>query len=552
MRVMPIALPFAADLSSHASRRRVMIGLLALLVLATVVPRAMVIHQRQVLCTDGVFFVERAQAWQTGDATAALDRLEWNLYPILLWAGHTAGWSWEATGALVGLLASAALVIPLFWVVSRSAGMRVATVACLLYAFHPEAIDWSGEVIRDPLFWFALVCGWASLEQAISSQRARWFLATGGCGALTVLLRFEGWILILVGLIVVGHGALQRKVPPREALQRAVLLLGPLPLILVLLNVCLIGFDAPWHWGRFDHLALANQWLTGPVDPASAAGVTFFTANVAEQPASWREQAWGFRHTLVRAVTWPYLLLTLVGFALQFSSRRLRPFGVPYSVAILFLASIWVYLCVQQDTTARYFVPVVLLLLPATASGLVGLCALAVQGVQSAAMSRTGMRWEWMTLGALTTACLVLCRAGLSDALDRDYASRLLRADLGTWIGTTFGPHHELLCSENLERLVGHYAQARHRSIPRQLAGPEVRDWVAEHPAELLVVWKRPPQEVQSRELLANHQALGYELVPEQKLPVRLREAAILIHRDGRELARRVRDDLARPDGLPR
>jgi 4-amino-4-deoxy-L-arabinose transferase-like glycosyltransferase len=507
-------------------------------------PRALVWQQRRVLCTDGVFFVERAQGWESGDAGQALDRLDWNLYPLLLWGGHAGGMSWEAAGALIGLTAATLLVLPLFGIVRRTSGTLTAAVACLLYAVHPEAIDWSGEVVRDPLFWLVLVCGWGCLERAWPLGTRGWYLAAGVCVAAGVLLRFEGWFLLAVGGLVAGHGlkdASSTSVGLASAhfakcyVQRVACLVGPLAMAMLLLNVRLLESDQPWRWGRFDHLTLARDWLAGSQVEVAAASEKPAALSAQTAGASIRELMWGYRHTLLQAFGGPYAALTVIGLSLQWVHRRWKRFWISNLLATLFLASIWVYLCRQQETTARYFVPVVILLLPAAATGLIQTCT----GIAAAAQRIMRYRGrveprELATVGApllLAVVSLLLAWTGMRDSLEREYSSRVLRADLGLWIAAQFGTQRDLLCSENLERLVGHYARAQHRSIPPQLTGASLQAWVTNHPAELLVLWQRPPLDRQASDLLAAAEPLGYQRVAPRHIPQALRDAAILVRK---------------------
>ena len=67
---------------------------------------------------------------------------------------HRLGFDWETAAEFYGVLLSTLAVLPLFGWVRRQFDDRVATVACLLYAFHPKLIEWSPEAVREPSFWF--------------------------------------------------------------------------------------------------------------------------------------------------------------------------------------------------------------------------------------------------------------------------------------------------------------------------------------------------------------------------------------------------------------
>ena len=179
------------DFTGNRSRWAVIFGLLLL----AAVPRVMMAWRIDVLCPDATIYVQQAEALQSGRLqTSTLDIHRW-LYPAILALLNAAGLSWETAGELWGILVSSLVVVPLYlWVHSRYPQRHYGLIACLLYATHPEFIEWSVELIRDATFWLLFAC---SVAFAFHGKQPRW---KSGCAlaVLAGLFRIEGFLLVLV------------------------------------------------------------------------------------------------------------------------------------------------------------------------------------------------------------------------------------------------------------------------------------------------------------------------------------------------------------------
>ena len=151
----PTPLEFPNRLASVEPDRRSLPrawGMLGLLLLLAVVPRAVMALKLHSICPDAVLYIQLAQALERGDYHAAFEEMRLNTYPVVLAGLHRAGLDYETASKLWGVAVASLVVLPLFgW--AGGSSRRVAGVACLLYIFHGKLILWSPELIRDQTFW---------------------------------------------------------------------------------------------------------------------------------------------------------------------------------------------------------------------------------------------------------------------------------------------------------------------------------------------------------------------------------------------------------------
>lgn len=481
-----------------------------LLALACLAPRWAMAWRRDVLCTDGVFYIEKAEALRTGDFAAGLYELQLNLYPLLLAALRQVTGEYELTAKVLSVLCSTLAVIPLVALVQRWGGHKLGWLAGALYAFHPESIEWSPEVVRDPLFWLVAWTTLWSAWRAAETWNWRWFAVCGLGLSAAILTRFEGWFLALPLLwwtaTAAGQRTAWRSLPGRLALTAAAC-----PVLLLAINLGPLAGHSRWEWGRFEHFATAGHWLERQLRPTAALVATPTDAATAASPEpvqlgpnerlTLRAMRWGYRHTLARSWHPAWLYLTGCGVLLTLLRRGRAGTGVTDSATIrvswapllllsaLLLGCVWVYFWKYQEINKRYFLLPLYCWLPYTATGLV----LNVEGMAKLAAELTGRRGAvGRYAGPLGMALwlLGLAAVGSGDALSSRYEGRYFKARLGRTIAAEFGPGRQLLASEDVERIVGYYAQASHRKLPDNVAGQEAVEWLQHWQPELVVLWE--------------------------------------------------------------
>jgi hypothetical protein len=213
-------------------------------------------------------------------------------------------------------------------------------------------------------------------------------------------------------------------------------------------------------------------------------------------------------------------LTTLGVLALDRSGRR-RSLALAL-VSMALVAAMGAYFWHYHELTTRYVVTLQLVALPLAGHGGASLlqCGAALIGSRHAARRIAAAAG----LGAL----FLVCGQGAADGFGRANESRALKKSLGQHLAARYGPGQTLLATENLERLVGYYALARHQKLPHEVRGIEALDWLRIKQPALVVLWTRERPE-RYAELMAAPYCLGYD---RQRLPVEFRDAVLLVRRD--------------------
>ncbi|MBX3413074.1 MAG: glycosyltransferase family 39 protein [Pirellulales bacterium] len=518
--------------------------LLAVLVVAAFAPRLAMHQIRQVVCTDAPFFIERAEAFERGDYAAGLSRLGLNPYPLVLAGLHHAGLDWETAGRLWSLAFATLAVLPLFGFTRRLFGERAAVVACLLYAVQPELIEWSPEIIRDPTFWFLLLATLYFGHVAASAERytLALYAIVGSCLTLAGLIRFEGWFLVVPLLWwAIAHRTARATWPAVAA--RIGVAAAMTPLWLVAINVCCFPGHHRWEWGRFDHLAMAVNWTFGAETATPAQGthvsdngatatkpgarVPLSTENFTPEDASKRPSlkvmCWGMAHTFLQGVHPLYVLAMGVGLWAVRRQHFLRDQLPLWMLAAVNLGAVWIYFWTHHEITSRYMLLIVLVGLPYAGGGVVWLAE------QGARLARTAPVARRAVLVGTVLLVAAIGAIGCTDALTSEYRSRHLKADLGRWIRHYYGEDRTVLCSENLERLVGYYAQARHQGISSDASPREALGRVAEVEPDVVALWLQQPSEQALLAHFEQQESAHYQIYRGSTLPAGCEDVAVLV-----------------------
>jgi hypothetical protein len=447
---------------------------LALLLLACLIPRALFAWRWTTLWADSILYLDASQALDRRDFPEAFHEFGLNLYPVILCGLHRLPIAWTAAASGWSVLMACAAVLPLWGWIRRQFNDRVACVACLCYAFQGRLVANSPYVIRDATFWFLLAATLYAVWRAVVGIRLGWFLAAGLALVLAVYTRSEGWLTV-VPLLGWSAGRWPSAAGARARLAAGVVLcLGMVPLSLTALNVTCLSACPQWQWLRPQHVQIVRDWwrpgTSGPAagpdggapQPSSATSDRPAPANAAASAlapgdASTARLNWRFAQRMVRGYTYVGGLLLLVGIASHWRLALRRDHLALGVMNILLLALIRIRFG-QAGLDIRYFMPLVLVALPWMALGFERIAAAGARRF-APAVRWTPRRYA-VFLGVLGSVA-----AGLSMVDGRPSADRLHAAQreeaLGRWILQRIGPGRTLAGSPEDLQLVRYYAQAR-------------------------------------------------------------------------------------------
>ena len=502
---------------------------LLLLVLLCLVPRALMAWKIGGICPDAVVYIQVAESFDKG----VLDqqhRFGLNLFPAILMLLHRLGLDWELAGKLWNVAISCLTVLPLYGWVRRQFDDRVALIAGCLYALHSELVRGSPEGIRDPTFWFFTVLSLYLLWRAISELRLPLFLGGGLAMALAAMTRSEG-LFLLVPLVLWsirrGNGAhraerdAQASALRRRLLLGVMLAAGVLPALLVLAALFWFRGHAPWELIRTKPLDFIEEWMRGCLRWLSGRAAT----DIAAPGMRWTTMAGRFAAAMVKGMTPLFALFTCIGMAGWWRTWTRREHQAMFCTVLLFLLAIWIHMNVAHDTSARYFLPVVLIMSPFAALGLLacsGRLAGWAEGRGWGAKAGRVASWTPLLLfGGLALGNVAVC----------DYRDRAVEAELGRWANSEFGPSPALLGPAGTTQVVAYYARGRYALFDPKENDRAIEGMIRQGSFDMVLL-PGAADALQGRpDLLRQAAGLGYGPIDDGRFPHKLRNMAVLVRR---------------------
>lgn len=252
------------------------LDLLGILLIAAAL-RGFVISQTPLIAKDGMLYVGFARMINHGlwlDLVG--DWFLFNPYPAMIAWLERCGLSFDFSGQLISGVASSLGVVPLYLWCRRAFDSRVAQLAALTYALHPVMLRFSGQVLREGLYWCLML--WAVYAFWLAAQhRQSWrYVLAGLLATAATLTRIEGAVLFLLGAMWsitlrptsaadqpsagTSPSLVQRALfawqASRSSLIPVAISCAMFPLTIIVLNLVLIPQGHGWHGcGRWIHFA---------------------------------------------------------------------------------------------------------------------------------------------------------------------------------------------------------------------------------------------------------------------------------------------------------
>ncbi len=175
---------------------------------------------------DGILYIEAARYFWDGNWAGGLGSFYPPLFPLLIAAAYPITGEWELAGQFWPLVLGVLVLFPLFGLIRRLYGQKVALATVFFYALSPYLSRLSLHVRSEIPYTFFLVLGLYFLQRGIDRGNMLYILVTGISAALATLIRSEGVGLVIVcALYLIYRGWIKRGLK-RRWLQLGILLLG--------------------------------------------------------------------------------------------------------------------------------------------------------------------------------------------------------------------------------------------------------------------------------------------------------------------------------------
>jgi hypothetical protein len=530
----PPATDFPLRTGPAPSLTRRELGVLALLVLLTFLPRLAVALQLGPVCDDGYFYLAVADAYERGELETAPWYLNINLYPILLAGFAHAGLDPLQAGKVWSVAVATLTVLPLFGWLRRLLDTRIAVAACGLYAVQPEFIEISAEPIRDATFWLLAASSLYFFWRAAAECRLWLFLCAGVSLALAAHTRTEGWLFAMPAVawpIVFWSEAGVRR---RTLAAGTVLAFAMTPLLVLLLNVTVLQNHSRWEWGKLEHFAMPYRLIAGGETQHRAAAVskpaavnaggknTAGTAQHAVTPPqrptnvdrarsarlapgkadeSDGDKAVEYLRAVVHTLEPVVLLLMLAGSIAGYRLLLRREHLVLTAICVAMAAAVWLRQATLGEINGRYFLTC---FFPASGAAGIGVLWVLAQLERGWAVRLTRSR----AAVAAATVMLVVGGAHVADVMAAEHPSRERQARYGRQLGDSLGSGKTLIVLPHACR-IGYYAGERLPVVV--LDNTPIELLLARHDADVVILEHDHTPSAHCRQIAARLKSLGWK-----------------------------------------
>lgn len=511
---------------------------LTLILLVALALRAYVVYRTPVIARDGMLYVGIARMINHGMWLDLVgDWFLFNPYPALIALLNRWGLDFDFAGQLVSALASSLAVVPLYLWCRNAFDSRIAQLSAVTYAFHPVLLRFSGQVLREGLYWCLML--WAVYTFWMAARSRSWwsFIAAGLLTTGAALTRMEGAVVFLLGALwAFSMQSASREIVPARfrwnwpinipCCLRVGLSFAMFPLTIVILNLIFVPAGNGWHGcGRWTHFAA--RILTGKeVAPAPQKIPDRMVYIVADEHARAAQQqppiddvrklakslpAWNplgepdpevlrLQRFLILAddqrqyliigrflnELWDGLLVVCVfccGWGLYYGRNSVwSPHrDWPLTLIAVILCGLLIYhVATEFILEPRYMFCLIPFVFPWSAIGARTLYH------QWNAWCAERPRW-WARQLSAPTWCLILVVCAVTKmSLGIEDRSKLVQRDLGTRLRHMATKRLKIAGPESLKR-VAHYAEADYFIIPRGDA-EAARRWLDQQPLDLVIL----------------------------------------------------------------
>ena len=514
-------------------------GLMLILVLICLLPRAWMAIRCDAICADAVTYMKIADSVERGNLRVMTRSLGMNTYPAILIALRKTGFEWTTVNELWSVAMAVLTVFPLFGWVRRQFDDQVAAFACVMYAIHPMMSIISSWIIRDPTFWFLFNLSLYLIWRSIVEIRLPLFIATGLALTLTIHTRSEGWLLIIP--LTLWTAWRLRFVPGsrRRLIVGTVCALLTIPLVVSIIRPFIFEDNQSWQLSY----SVPNRpikAIKGFVQNFQQGSFGVEAETASEHPTVDLNESRNLPILLrvkklvnrfIKSFTYIYVLLVAIGLVVW------RRVFFRFDQQVLFLENIVLFVEVVRRCNAqisgehRYFATLVFLCMPYLALGLLKMADWLSSFWQVCFRSR-----KQPQLAFIVALLVVVAASGMYRCCNFENL-RAKQVDLGHWILNEIGPGRRICGSIPEMRLVGYYSKGipRAHSSQQTYRDQPVLDAIEEFRPHILLLWndwKNFGGLETYRKILDRQDELGFRQVDQNLLPESCREILVLLRED--------------------
>lgn len=220
------------------------------LLLAALAARVYMVFAADIITPDGMLYIKVARLIGDGNWKGVYEEGFYSSYPFVIVLFQKLFHDWETAGRMVSAVAGSIAVVPFFLLLRRMFDAKIAAVAAIFFVVSPRLVQYSSDVLREPLFWcFSITSLWAAWK---GIDEENWFfiaLASLFAG-LSSFTRTEGLALIVIVLLWMAWGLLWQRRRVKLWLAFLVIFLIAFPTIFITPLYFLKSKAGDWELGH--------------------------------------------------------------------------------------------------------------------------------------------------------------------------------------------------------------------------------------------------------------------------------------------------------------
>ena len=209
------------------------------------------VFSADVITPDGILYINVAKLIGEGNWQGVYNNGFYSLYPFIIVLFQKVFQNWETSGRMAAAILGSLTVLPLFFLFRRMFDLRIAAVASIFFILSPRIVQYSSDVLREPVFWcFSTTALWAGWK-GIAQKKWVFVVIASFFVGLSCFTRMEGVALFVIIALWMGWVLIYRK--------------GEIKRCFVLLMVFLISFPAIFISPLYFLKSRTGNWELGHV-----------------------------------------------------------------------------------------------------------------------------------------------------------------------------------------------------------------------------------------------------------------------------------------------
>jgi 4-amino-4-deoxy-L-arabinose transferase-like glycosyltransferase len=193
--------------------------------------KALPVLAPNVITPDGALYIETAKMILSGEFKMIGDVSFFNLYPFMILLFQKVFSDWEVAGRMVSVVFGTLGVIPIFFLIKRFLDVRLALIVSFFYTINPHIVEYSSDVLREPLFWSVFLASlWLGVE-GLYGRRWHLLFASAFFAGLAIFTRIEGVISVILIILWALWLYKDRELTGKGLMLRMAIFLIAFPLI---------------------------------------------------------------------------------------------------------------------------------------------------------------------------------------------------------------------------------------------------------------------------------------------------------------------------------